>query len=175
MVANSTKKECAYRKQKWCWQIILGIILGCIGYIFATEIYDYDHSINRDEIRVLCEEKRYAAYEFRIPVPNILDHFRVEVEACGVDVNETVNVYFESYDGQYRLSIGTLEQGNDGECTRTVLRVPEISLTCIYRALIELPMAGDIGKFRIAFEKKTPGQAEIKKVKVRWSWEGIIE
>ncbi|MCL0100967.1 hypothetical protein M1N80_04110 [Peptococcaceae bacterium] len=175
MVTNSAKKEYICKKQKWCW--IMTALCVALAYIFVHEVYD--HLINvgsetRDEIRVLCEEKRYAVYEFRIPVPNILDHFRVEVEACGVDVNETVNVYFESYDGQYRLHIGTLEQGNDGECTRTVLRVPEISLACIYRALIELPPMA-IGKFRIAFEKKTPGQVEIKKVKVRWSWEGIIE
>ena len=168
MVANSTKKECAYRKQKWCWQIILGIILGCIGYIFATEIYDYDHSINRDEIRVLCEEKRYAAYEFRIPVPNILDHFRVEVEACGVDVNETVNVYFESYDGRYRLHFGTLEQEDDRKPTWTVLEAPRGTLGSIHALIFdELPI-GSTGKFRIVFEREGGGWIEIRNVKVVW-------
>ena len=173
MVTDNTKKEYICRNQKWCWLIVtLGITL---GYIFAIEIYD--HLINvgsetRSESRVLCGEEGYSVYEFHIPVPDVLDHFRVEVEAYGVDVNETVNVYFESYDEQYRLHLGTLTQGDDGKSTRTVLRAPETSLRGIYKSLDNLP-PGDIGKFRIVFKKKTPGQVEIKKVKVRWSWERI--
>ncbi|MCL0052024.1 hypothetical protein M1M92_00810 [Peptococcaceae bacterium] len=91
----------------------------------------------------------------------------MDVSAYDVDRshNETINVYFESYDGRYRVHFGTLEQGDDRELTWTVLEAPRGTLGTIHALIFDKPPVESIGKFRIVFEREDPYWSEIRWVR----------
>ena len=157
-------------------RILLAVGATVVGAVAGE--YVIDHLVKVGKISCGVDVPIYGrdgrvSYEFRIDPPaDPLDRFRVDVSAYDVDrrLNETINVYFESYDGRYRLHFGTLKQGDDGKSTWTVLEAPRGTLGDIHALIFDEPPIGSKGKFRIVFEREDAYWAELRWLGVLYSW-----
>ncbi|MCL0063506.1 hypothetical protein M1N11_05080 [Peptococcaceae bacterium] len=154
-------------------RILLAVGASVVGAVAGEYVIDHLVKVGRISCGVDVPIYGRVSYEFRIDPPAApLDRFRVGVEAYDVDrrLNETINVYFESYDGRYRLHFGTLKQGDDRKSTWTRLEAPRGTLGDIHALIFDEPPIGSKGKFRIVFERKDPYWSELRWVQVLYSW-----
>ncbi|MCL0100965.1 hypothetical protein M1N80_04100 [Peptococcaceae bacterium] len=153
--------------------LVTGLVVTVMGYYVIDHVIETGRISCGEDVPIYGRGGTTVSYDFRIDPPEgPFDKFRVGVVAYDVDrrLNETINVYFESYDGQHRIHFGTLRQGRDGEMLATLLNAPRGTLGDIHRVIFDEPPIGSTGKFRIVFERENRGWAELRMVRVTYSW-----